>query len=96
MSMCRWSEPDLMRVNITAHISIRSLVHIAGLKAAPKWVSALTSTDGSLVELKRTSSLVELSRLGTGYTWLNADGCYCLVMCFGENGVAGHSIFVQF
>ncbi len=83
-----------MRVNTTAHASLRSVIHVAGLKTPPKAIAALVK--GSLLELNLTASLKELSAVGTGYAWIHLEGCFSLLVCPGRDGETGHSLFIQF
>ena len=62
----RWPTSDALVVNITAHPTQQSLIHLAGLTAAPKTVKTM-ALNGSLKKLQPVDSTDALFSDGEGY-----------------------------
>lgn len=85
----------MLTVNITSHPSQQSLVHLAGLMAAPKAIQTV-APDGSLDDIPIMDSEDMLFTMGKGQIQQWFGGYYHLLVNPGNKGYLGHSIHFHF
>lgn len=91
----RWPTENLLIVNITSHPSQQSLVHLAGLMAAPKAIQTV-APDGSLDDIQIVDSEDSLFAMGKGQMQQWFGGYYHLLVNPGNTGHLGHSVHFNF
>ena len=82
-------------INITSHPKQQSLVHLAGLTAAPKAIHTI-APDGHLDNIQRADSEDMLFTMGKGQIQQSFGGYYHLLVNPGNTGHLGHSVHFNF
>lgn len=85
----------MLIVNITSHPSQQSLIHLAGLTAAPKAIHTVAPDDG-LDDIPIVDSEDTLFTTGKGQILQWFGGYYHLLVYPGNKGHLGHSLHFHF
>lgn len=91
----RWPTNNTLVVNITSHPSEQSLIHLAGLVAAPRTIQTV-APDGSLDDIHIVDSEDMLFTMCKGQIQQRFGGYYHLLVNPGNTGHLGHSVHFNF
>ena len=88
----RWLDPSCIAIEISAHPSVNSVVHLTGLKSRVVHVQTLTA-EGGWKPVEKTESLQDVTGVASAY-WHPVGMASSVFLYPGPSGGEGHRLDV--